>query len=294
MEEIWPESRLDFLCRKYGRMEAELITGGEQEMILDDLTAATRVRIEQKKKIRSLKEVKENAQEIAEKEQEFSFPFEKAIGKEGLCFICEVKKASPSKGMITENFPYLEIAQEYEKAGADCISVLTETEYFKGEDRFLAEISREVSIPVLRKDFIIDPYMIYEAKLLGASCVLLIAALLDTNTIKYYSAICDELGLSALLEVHNVLEVQRALDAGVRMIGVNNRDLKTFTVDIHNSIRLRSLIPSNILFVAESGIRTAADIQALKDAGVNGVLIGETLMRSSDKTQTLKQLKGVN
>lgn len=262
-------------------------------MILDDLAAATRERVARKKKEVPFEEVREKAVQLAKSEGAFAFPFEKAIAKEDISFICEVKKASPSKGIIAEDFPYLDIARDYEQAGADCISVLTETEYFKGDDRFLREITKEVSIPTIRKDFIIDTYMIYEAKLLGASCVLLIAALLDTYAIREYKAVCDELGLSALVEAHDEAEVQSALDAGARMIGVNNRDLKTFTVDINNSTRLRSLVPEKILFVAESGIRTADDIQVLRQAGVNGVLIGETLMRSADKAGMLAQLRGV-
>lgn len=262
-------------------------------MILDDLAAATRARVERKKREVPFEEVRQNAMQLAANEDTFTFPFEKAIAKKDISFICEVKKASPSKGIIAEDFPYLDIARDYEKAGADCISVLTETDYFKGADKFLKEISDTVSIPTIRKDFIIDPYMIYEAKLLGASCVLLIAALLDTDTIREYKAVCDAIGLSALVEAHDETEVQSALNAGARMIGVNNRDLKTFTVDIHNSTKLRSLVPDEILFVAESGIRTADDIQVLREAGVNGVLIGETLMRSNDKAEMLAQLKGV-
>ena len=252
-------------------------------MILDDLAAATRARVERKKAQIPLETVKEQALNLAAKEGTFTFPFEQAIAKEGISFICEVKKASPSKGIIAEDFPYLEIAREYEKAGADCISVLTETDYFKGEDRFLREINDAVQIPTIRKDFIIDEYMIYEAKLLGASCVLLIAALLDTETIRQYKAICDQLGLSALVEAHD--------EAGARMVGVNNRNLKDFTVDIHNSTRLRELVPRNVLFVAESGIKTAEDIAELVSAGVNGVLIGETLMRSPDKARMLDELR---
>lgn len=261
-------------------------------MILDDLAAAARMRAAQKKKEIPFEEIKEKALKLASREGRFMFPFEQAIAKEGISFICEVKKASPSRGIIDSDFPYLEIARDYENAGADCISVLTETEYFKGDDRFLREISDEVSIPVIRKDFIIDPYMIYEAKLLGASCVLLIAALLDTDAIREYKKICDTLGLSALVEAHDENELHSSIDAGARLIGVNNRDLKTFTVDIGNSIRLRNIVPKEILFVAESGIKNADDIQALRDAGVNGVLIGETLMRSRDKAGTLKQLRG--
>lgn len=260
-------------------------------MILDNLVAATQVRVGRKKAHIPLETVKEQALNMAAKEGTFTFPFEKAIAKEGISFICEVKKASPSKGIIAEDFPYLEIAREYEKAGADCISVLTETDYFKGEDRFLREINDAVQIPTIRKDFIIDEYMIYEAKLLGASCVLLIAALLDTETIRQYKAICDQLGLSALVEAHDEAEAASALEAGARMVGVNNRNLKDFTVDIHNSTRLRERVPRNVLFVAESGIKTAEDITELVSAGVNGVLIGETLMRSPDKARMLDELR---
>lgn len=264
-------------------------------MILDELAAATRARVEKKKKLVPYEKVKEQAMRLVEHEKavaEFTFPFEKVIGKEGINFICEVKRASPSKGMIAQDFPYLDIARDYENAGADCISVLTETDYFLGSDSYLKEIAAAVSIPVIRKDFLIDPYMIYEAKLLGASCVLLIASLLDIDTLRIYKALCDDLGISALIEVHDREELERAICAGARMIGVNNRDLKTFTVDINNSIKLRSFVPKEILFVAESGITAPEDIQALRDANVNGVLIGETLMKSSDKRAMLRALKG--
>lgn len=260
-------------------------------MILDDLAAAARIRVERKKREISPEEMKDKAVKLAESEGKFYFPFEKAVAKEGISFICEVKKASPSKGVIAENFPYLEIARDYEKAGADCISVLTEPDYFKGDDRFLREINDVVSIPTIRKDFIIDEYMIYEAKTLGASCVLLIAALLDTDTIRKYKEVCDSIGLSALVEAYDEAEIESALAAGARMIGVNNRDLKTFAVDINNSLRLRRLVPADILFVAESGIKTSRDIQTLRDFGVDAVLIGETLMRSSDKGALLNEFR---
>lgn len=262
-------------------------------MILDDLAAASRARVARKKKELPLEEVRNRAEKLAAGEGRFTFPFEKAIAKKDVRFICEVKKASPSKGVIAEDFPYLDIALDYESAGADCISVLTEPDYFKGDDRFLKEISNTVPLPTLRKDFTVDPYLIYEAKLLGASCVLLIAALLDTDAIRQYKAVCDGLGLSALVEAHDERELYSALDAGARLVGVNNRDLRTFTVDIQNSIRLRKLVPENILFVAESGIQDSGDIQALRDAGVDGVLIGETLMRSSDKADMIRKLKGI-
>lgn len=261
-------------------------------MILDDLAQATRRRVEAKKQEIPFEQVQRQAMALEKQEESFLFPFEKAIAKDDISFICEVKRASPSKGIIAEDFPYVEIAKDYEKAGADCISVLTETDYFLGNDKYLREINDAVSIPTIRKDFIIDEYMIYEAKLLGASCVLLIAALLDTETLKEYMKICDSLGLSALVEAHDEDEIRSAAAAGARMIGVNNRNLKDFTVDIHNSGRLRGLVPKDILFVAESGIRTAQDIKVLRENGVNAVLIGETLMRSTDKGAMLADLKG--
>ena len=221
------------------------------------------------------------------------FPFEQALKKDGMSFICEVKKASPSKGIIAEDFPYVEIAKDYESSGASAISVLTEPQWFKGENAYLEEISKNVSIPLLRKDFTVCEYQIYEAKLIGASAVLLICSLLDTETIREWIKICDTLGLSALVEAHTEDEVKSAVSAGARIIGVNNRNLRDFTVDITNSIRLRNLVPSEILFVAESGIKTRADVAELENAGVNGVLIGETLMRSKDKKAMLDELKGI-
>lgn len=260
-------------------------------MILDELADLARQRVAENKKKKSLEEVKKEALEIASKET-FTFPFESQMKKPGLSFICEVKKASPSKGLIAGDFPYLDIAMEYEKAGADCISVLTEPYKFLGSDEYLREINKEVSIPTIRKDFTVDEYMIYEAKILGASCVLLIAAILDTDTIKRYLEICDSLGLSAIVEAHDEEEIKSALEAGARMVGVNNRNLKDFTVDINNSIRLRKLVPSDIIFIAESGMKTADDIKCLRDAGVDGVLIGETLMRAADKKAMIDELRG--
>lgn len=220
-----------------------------------------------------------------------NFAFEKALMTDDLSFICEVKKASPSKGVIAEDFPYLDIAREYELAGASAISCLTEPKWFMGRDEYLSEIASTVSIPVLRKDFTVCDYQIYEAKLLGASAVLLICALLDTDTIREYISICDELGLSALVEAHNEQEVKSALDAGARIIGVNNRNLKDFSVDVNNSTKYRSMIPSNIAFVSESGIQTHDDIKVLLDNGTNAVLIGETFMRAEDKCAMLKELR---
>lgn len=220
------------------------------------------------------------------------FAFEQALRKEGVSFICECKKASPSKGLIAPNFPYLEIAKEYETAGADCISVLTEPKWFLGNDEFLKEITEAVSIPCLRKDFTVDKYQIYQAKVLGASAVLLICSILTEDQMKDYIRICDNLGLSALVEVHDEQEVQTALNTGARIIGVNNRNLKDFSVDTDNSRRLRELIPPNVLFVSESGVRTAEDVETLRKIGADAVLIGETLMRASDKRAKLAELRG--
>ena len=217
--------------------------------------------------------------------------FEQALSAPGLSFICEVKKASPSKGVIAEDFPYLQIAEEYEAAGAAAISVLTEPEYFLGSDQYLREIAARVKIPVLRKDFVIDAYQIYEAKILGAQAVLLICALLDTATLAQYIAAAGELGLSALVEIHNEAEAEQALAAGARIIGINNRDLSTFNVDLGLSARLRKLIPAGIITVAESGLKSPDDLRALKDAGIDAVLIGESLMRSADKKRFLAELK---
>ena len=220
------------------------------------------------------------------------FPFRKALSGDEISFICEVKRASPSKGLIAPDFPYLYIARDYERAGASAISCLTEPFWFKGRDEYLAEISNAVTIPVLRKDFTVDEYMIYQAKTLGASAVLLICSILSKEQLSEYLGIAHSLGLSALVEAHDEDEVRTALSVGAGIIGVNNRDLRTFTVDINNSARLRKLVPPEVLFVSESGIKTAADIEALRSNGTNAVLIGETLMRSPDKKAALDELRG--
>lgn len=258
-------------------------------MILDELAFSTKKRVEEQKKIISLDEMKVLAEGV---KLEAPFAFEKALRKDSLSFICEVKKASPSKSVIAENFPYLEIATDYERAGADCISVLTEPTKFLGRDDYLSEISKQVQIPLLRKDFTVDAYMIYQAKALGASAVLLICALLDTQTLKKYIALCDRLGLSALVEAHDEKEIASAVKAGARMIGVNNRNLKDFTVDIQNCIRLKKYIPKDVISIAESGIKTAEDIAQIRNAGIDAVLIGETLMRAKNKKKELEALKG--
>lgn len=257
-------------------------------MILDQLADSTRKRVEQHKKEIPYETMKSRALQIEAAED---FPFEKALAAPGMSFICEVKKASPSKGLIAPKFPYLQIAKEYEAAGASAISVLTEPEYFLGSDQYLKEIAQAVSIPVLRKDFTVDAYQIYEAKILGASAVLLICALLDETELKSFLETAHSLGLSALVEAHDAEEVQKAVKAGARIIGVNNRDLKTFTVDVNNSVRLRSLIGADKIYVSESGIKGAADVGVLYRNGTNAVLIGETLMRSPDKRAMLDELR---
>ncbi len=257
--------------------------------ILDKLADYARERVESAKKDISLEEIKDKAYALPKGD----FAFEKALKKDELSFICECKKASPSKGLIAADFPYLEIAKEYEKAGADCISVLTEPKWFLGNNDYLKEIAENVKIPCIRKDFTVDEYMIYEAKVLGASAVLLIVAILSDNQLKDYINICDELGLSALVEAHDEQEVKTALEAGARIIGVNNRNLKDFSVDTENSKRLRNLIPCDIIFVSESGVKTAEDVKAIREIGADAVLIGETLMKAPDKEQKLNELRGV-
>jgi indole-3-glycerol phosphate synthase len=222
-----------------------------------------------------------------------NFSFENALKTPDIAFICECKKASPSKGLIAPDFPYLTIAKDYEAAGADAISVLTEPRWFLGNDGYLRDIASHVSVPCLRKDFTVDEYMIYQAKLLGASAVLLICAILSPSQLSEYISLCDELGLSALVEAHDESEIQTALQAGARIVGVNNRNLKDFTVDTGNSRRLRALLPPDILFVSESGVKNAEDVAALRTIGADAVLIGETLMRAHDKAAKLGELKGI-
>lgn len=254
--------------------------------ILDTIAENTRQRYKEIIKNKPLAKAKAEALEMPKG----NFEFEKALGGDTLSFICEVKKASPSKGVIAEDFPYLQIAKEYEAAGASAISCLTEPKWFMGKDEYLKEICENVSIPVLRKDFTISDYQIYEAKLLGAKAVLLICALLDTDKIKEYISICDTLGLSALVEAHNEDEVNSALSASARIIGVNNRNLKDFSVDVNNSTRYRDMIPQNVLFVSESGIKTHSDIKVLQNNKTDAVLIGETFMKSENKKKMLEEL----
>ncbi len=257
--------------------------------ILKQLAEVAKERTEKAKESIPLAEMKRLALALPKG----NFPFEAAIRKPGISFICECKKASPSKGVIDPVFPYLEIAKAYESAGADCISVLTEPKWFLGSNQYLKEIAGSVSTPCIRKDFTVDEYMIYEAKVLGASAVLLICSILEEAQIKDYIHICDTLGLSALVEAHDAQEVAMALRAGAKIIGVNNRNLKDFSVDSDNSRKLRALIPRDVLFVSESGVSSAQDVAKLREIGADAVLIGETLMRAKDKKVKLQELRGV-
>lgn len=256
--------------------------------ILDQLAEHARERVEIAKRNISALDIRKIAEDMPKKNQEFVA----ALRKEGMSFICECKKASPSKGLIEPDFRYLDIAKEYDKAGADCISVLTEPKWFLGSDKYLKEITEAVSIPCIRKDFTVDEYMIYEARTLGAGAVLLICSILSKNQLKEYKDIAESLGLSALVETHNEDEIEMALDCGAAIIGVNNRNLKDFTVDMDNARRLRKLIPAECIYVSESGIKTREDVKLMEDIGADAVLVGETLMRAADKKAMLEELRG--
>ena len=258
-------------------------------MILDKIIEATKIRVAQEKEVETPEAVKAAALALP---SDTGFPFEAALRQQDFNFICEVKKASPSKGIIAEHFPYLDIAKEYEVAGAAAISVLTEPDFFKGDKKYLQEIASTVKIPVLRKDFIIDEYQIYQAKVWGASAILLICACLDVPTLTKFRELADSLGLSSLVEAHDEAEVQMAIDCGARIIGVNNRNLKDFTVDVQNSVRLRNLVQDDVIFVSESGLETPEDIQVLRDNNIGVALMGETFMRSHNKVEKLAYLYG--
>ncbi|MDU3823226.1 MAG: bifunctional indole-3-glycerol-phosphate synthase TrpC/phosphoribosylanthranilate isomerase TrpF [Veillonella sp.] len=258
-------------------------------MILDKIVEATKVRVAQEKEVETPEAVKTAALALP---ADTGFPFEAALRQQDFNFICEVKKASPSKGIIAEHFPYLDIAKEYEVAGAAAISVLTEPDFFKGDKKYLQEIASTVKIPVLRKDFIIDEYQIYQAKVWGASAILLICACLDVPMLTKFRELADSLGLSSLVEAHDEHEVQMAIDCGARIIGVNNRNLKDFTVDVQNSVRLRNLVQDDVIFVSESGLETPEDIQVLRDNNIGVALMGETFMRSPNKVEKLAYLYG--
>lgn len=255
--------------------------------ILDRLAEHARERVAADKNVLSLKSIQAQALSMPKGD----FRFENALRKDGVSFICECKKASPSKGVIAEDYPCLDIAKAYDQAGADCISVLTEPKWFLGSIDHLRAIASAVSIPVIRKDFTVDPYMIYQAKLCGASAVLLICSILERAEIAEYLAICDELGLSALVEAHDEREIETALTVNARIVGVNNRNLKDFSMDFSNSANLRSLVPQDVVFVSESGVKSHDDVVRLAAIGVDAVLVGETLMRAADKTAMLQELR---
>lgn len=258
--------------------------------ILDTIAGYARLRVAKDREALPLETLKERCASAPAAD---GAAFYNALRREGMSFICEVKKASPSKGIIAEDFPYLDIARAYEAAGADCISCLTEPKWFLGSDQIFTEIRAAVSTPMIRKDFVVDEYQIYQAKLMGANCVLLICALHDTATIAKWLELCHRLGLAALVEAHDSAEISSAVSAGARIIGVNNRNLKDFSVDFSNAARLRELIPPEAVYVAESGVSSPADVAALKEIGADAVLIGEMLMRAADKKQMLNALKGI-
>lgn len=254
--------------------------------ILDTIAAYAKIRVEKDKTELPLESIKQMIQGKGNGNR-----FYNNLKMPGISFICEIKKASPSKGVISESFPYQEIAKEYEFAGAEAISCLTEPKWFLGSDEIFKEVRSLVQTPMLRKDFTVDPYQIYQARLMGANAVLLITSLMDTKALYNYLGLCDDLGLSALVETHDDNEIAQALSAGAQIIGVNNRNLKDFSVDINNSRRLRELVGTKAIFVAESGIKGPEDIAQLKLEGVDAVLIGETLMRATDKSKLLKLMR---
>ena len=257
--------------------------------ILEQIVAKTKERVERAEQIEPTSAIRERVLALPKGD----FAFENALKKPGISFICECKKASPSRGVIASDFPYVEIAREYEAAGADCVSVLTEPHWFLGRDDYLREIASTVSIPCLRKDFVVDERMIFEARELGAKAILLICSVLDNRALRRCVELCDELGLSALVETRDETEIKKALDAGARVVGVNNRNLRDFTMDFERGRRLRSLVPDDVLYVSESGIQTRADVSRLQEVGVDAVLIGETLMKAPDKKAKLAELKGL-
>ena len=264
--------------------------------ILDEIAAYTHTRMAAEEVLVPTAELERKARALAAAELEanggvFPYPFQAALAAPGLSFICEAKKASPSKGVIAEEFPYLDIAKSYEEAGAAAISCLTEPKWFLGSDAYLEQSARAVSIPVLRKDFVVCERMIYQAKVLGASAVLLICAILSDEQLREYGELAEELGLSALVEAHDEEEVARAVAAGAKIIGVNNRNLKDFTVDFGNARRLRESVPEGVLYVAESGVKDASDVTAIAKLGADASLIGEALMRATDKTKKLAEFR---
>ena len=256
--------------------------------ILDKLADLSRERAKREQETVSAEELREQAKALGKGNGE---AFLSALKKPGISFICEIKKASPSKGLISPDFPYLKIAEAYEQAGADCISCLTEPEYFLGSDDIFREVREKVSLPMLRKDFTVCEYQLDQARVMGANAALLIVSLMDERTLTAYLEHCEELGIAALVETHDEEEIRKAVSAGAKIIGVNNRNLKDFSVDFGNAARLRDRIPTECIYVAESGVRTPEDVQRLRQIGADAALIGETLMRAEDPAETLKSLR---
>ena len=259
------------------------------ENILQTIAAHARTRVAADREKVSLEELKALCREAGPGQGE---QFVSALNRPGLSFLCEIKKASPSKGLISPDFPYLDVARAYEAAGADGVSCLTEPKWFLGSDDVFRQVRQTISLPMLRKDFTVDEYQIYQARLMGANAVLLIVSLLDEETLSRYLELCRSLGLAALVETHDGQEVDDALNAGAEIVGVNNRNLKDFSVDFSNAARLRDRIPPGVLYVAESGLTGPADAAALKELGADAALVGEALMRAPDKGAMLASLRG--
>ena len=252
--------------------------------ILDKITEKTKTRTEKL----NINDLKEKVQNLPRKD----FIFKNALSGDKIKIISEIKKASPSKGLICQDFDPIKIAKEYNEAKTDCISILTEPYFFLGNNAYIKDVKKVTDIPILRKDFIIDEKQIYESKIIGADCILLICAILDEKKLKEFLNLAHKLCLSALVEAHNEDEIKTALNCNAEIIGVNNRNLKTFEVDFNNTFKLRKLVPDDIIFVCESGIKTREDIIKLEENNVNAVLIGETFMKSKNKIEEIKKLRG--
>ncbi|MCM1022983.1 MAG: indole-3-glycerol phosphate synthase TrpC [Prevotella sp.] len=255
-------------------------------MILDDITEKRREQLSREIAAVPLTEVRDIAEKAAKQPTGRSFKAAlKSLPRPAV--IAEVKKASPSKGIISEDFRPAEQAAAYQKAGAAAVSCLTEEYYFKGSAEYFKAVRKTVGIPMIRKDFIIDPYQIYEAKAMGADAVLLIAAILSEEQLKEYRLIAEELGMDVLAESHDERELEAVIAAGCTVFGINNRNLKTFETSLENTRRLAKLVPEGGILVSESGISTAEDMKLLADLGADAVLIGETLMRSGSMAASL-------
>jgi indole-3-glycerol phosphate synthase len=256
-------------------------------MILDDIVEKRKIQL-----MRETEKVSRNEMEIlAARVKGENKDFYKALKREHISIISEVKKASPSKSVIQPDFHPVEQAVTYEKSGANAISCLTEEHYFQGSSEYLKAIRKEVSIPVLRKDFIFDPYQVYEAKAIGADAILLIAAILDDEKMQSLRELAENLGLECLFEAHDKNEIERISKCRPRVIGINNRNLKTFEVSLENTANLAKEIPDNCVLISESGIRDNNDMKFVRNAGADAVLIGETLMRSEDVAKTIEELR---